>query len=98
HALELSKDHGWVYGDVPAIVMTKRRLPVERKHVELFAGSPELLIAQKLKPHYRNVWLVGGAALTREVLRLGLADEIRQTVLPILLGNGIPFYDLIGKE
>ena len=28
-----------------------------------------------------------------ECLRLGLADEVRYSILPILIGEGIPFFD-----
>src|ERR1700749_890961 len=33
HALELSKSYGWAYGDTPTIVLTKRKLPVEKRSV-----------------------------------------------------------------
>jgi len=41
---------------------------------------------------------VGGTALTKDFIRLGLADEIRQSILPIILGDGLPFFDQIGQE
>ncbi len=98
HALELSKDYGWVYGDVPTIVVTHRNLPVERQNIEFYSGDLNKLVNERLKPKYKNVWMVGGTMLTKEFLRLNLADEIRQPILPIILGDGIPFYDHIGKE
>ena len=52
----------------------------------------------QLKPSYRNIWMVGGTMLTKEFLRLGLADEINITIIPALLGDGKPFFDDIGKE
>ncbi|WP_121808907.1 dihydrofolate reductase family protein [Mucilaginibacter kameinonensis] len=97
-ALELSKSYGWVYGDIPTIVLTHRNLPVERQNVELFSGDLEKLINEKLKPNYKNVWLVGGAELTKDFIHLNLADEIRQSILPIILGSGTPFFDQIGQE
>lgn len=42
--------------------------------------------------------MVGGAALAKDFIRLNLADEIRVTVLPILLGDGLLFFDQIGLE
>jgi dihydrofolate reductase len=35
---------------------------------------------------------IGGAALAGEAARLGLIDEYRPRVHPVLLGGGIPFY------
>jgi len=97
-ALELSKSYGWVYGDIPTIVLTHRKLPVERSNVEIYAGDLEKLVNERLKPNYKNVWLVGGAELARDFIRLNLADEISQSILPIILGDGVPFFDQIGQE
>ncbi len=98
HALELSKAYGWVYGDVPTIVLTHRKLPVERANIEFYSGDLHQLVNERLKPNYQNVWLVGGAKLAKDFIQLNLADEIRQSVLPIILGDGLLFYDGIGKE
>ncbi len=97
-ALELSKSYGWVYGDIPTIVLTHRDMPVERQNVEIYSGDLEKLVNEKLKPNYKNVWLVGGAELAKDFIRLNLADEIRQSILPIILGDGTPFFDQIGQE
>lgn len=98
HALELSKNYGWVYGDVPTIVLSKRDLPVERKNVEIYNGSIEALVNGRLKPNYNNVWMAGGAALAKVFIQAKLADEIRLTVLPIILGDGLPFFEALGIE
>ena len=93
HALEL----GWAYGDTPVVVMTSRKLKAERKSVTFFSGDLNTLM-QQLKATYRNVWMVGGAALTKAFLIAKLADEIVITYLPILLGDGLLFFDYIGLE
>ena len=98
HALELSKSYGWAYGDTPTIVVTNRNLPIERPNIELYSGNLNTLVEEKLKPAYKNVWMVGGASLAKDFLRLNLADEIRISVLPILLGDGLLFFDHIGQE
>lgn len=98
HALALSKNYGWAYGDTPTIVLTHRNLPVERKTIELFPGDLNELVNAQLKEKYKNVWVVGGALLAKSFLQAGLADEIRLTILPIILGDGLPFFDHVGKE
>ena len=35
---------------------------------------------------------IGGAALTAEAAALGLIDEYRARVCPVLVGDGIPFF------
>lgn len=98
HALELSKSHGWPYGDAPTIVVTHRNLPVHRNTIEFYSGDLNRLVNERLKPNYKNVWLVGGATLVGDFIRLKLADQIRLTILPILLGEGKLFFDQIGQE
>ena len=97
-ALELSKSYGWVYGDVPTIVLTHRELPIHKTNIEIYKGDLCQLVNDRLKPVYQNVWVVGGASLVKDFIRLNLVDEIRQSILPILLGNGLPFYHQIGVE
>lgn len=94
HALEL----GWPYGDVPVIVLTHRDLPVDRENVECFAGDLTELVNDKLKPIYSNIWMVGGAMVTKEFIRLKLADVLIISIMPIILGDGILFFDYIGYE
>jgi len=98
HALELSRSYGWAYGDIPTIVVTHRNLPIERQNIEIYSGDLNKLVNERLKPKYRNVWLVGGAMLAKDFIQQKLADEIRLSVLPIILGDGMPFFDHIGQE
>jgi dihydrofolate reductase len=98
HALELSKNYGWAYGDTPTIVVSHRNLPVDRKNIEIYSGDLNRLVNERLKPNYKNVWVVGGAMLAKDFIRAKLADEIRLSVMPIILGDGTPFFDQIGQE
>jgi dihydrofolate reductase len=98
HALELSKTHGWAYGNTPTIVMTQRYLPVDRPNLEIYSGDLNSLVNERLKPRYGNVWVVGGAMLAKDFIRLRLADEIRLSILPIILGDGKRFFNHIGQE
>ncbi len=98
HALELSKSYGWVYGDVPTIVVTHRNLQVDRKNIEIYSGDLNNLVNERLKPNYKNIWLVGGAMLARDFIHLKLTDEIRLSVMSVILGDGTLFFDHIGQE
>jgi len=98
HALELSKAYGWAYGDTPVIVLTHRNLHVDRPNIEIYSGDLNKLVNERLKPNYTNVWLAGGAMLARDLVRLKLADEIRLSIMPVILGDGTLFFDRIGLE
>jgi dihydrofolate reductase len=94
HALEL----GWPYGDTPTVVVTSRALESTRKSVEFYAGDLQRLVDEILAPRYRNIWLVGGAMLCQDFLRLGLVDEIRLAIAPVLLGSGLRLFADSGTE
>jgi dihydrofolate reductase len=94
HALEL----GWPYGDKPVFVLTRRALPASKSTVTFLSGELDNLVTKQLIPKYKNIWMVGGADLTREFLRLGLADDIRITIAPVLIGGGTPFFDQLRQE
>ena len=88
HALEL----GWPYGDTPTVVLTNRELSSTKKSVEFYSGDLTTLVREKLAPRYRDIWLVGGAIASQRFLSLGLVDEIKLTVAPVLLGDGLRLF------
>lgn len=94
HALQL----GWPYGDTRTIVVTGRKLPSTRKSVEFYAGDLKNLVDVVLAPQHPNIWLVGGARLCQSFLALGLVDEIRLTIAPVLLGQGLRLFADSGLE
>jgi dihydrofolate reductase len=47
---------------------------------------------------FRSIWVVGGGAVSGECLRLGLADEVRHSILPILIGYEIRFFDKLDRD
>ncbi len=93
-----AKGLGWAYGDKPTFVLTHRNLPKTRATVELYSGDLTRLVNERLKPSFRGIWFVGGGAVSGDCLRLGLVDEVRYSILPILIGEGIPFFEGLGKD
>lgn len=93
-----AKGHGWAYGDKPTFVLTRRDLPRSRSTVEFYSGDLERLVNERLRPTFRSIWFVGGGAVCGECLRLGLADEVRYSMLPVLIGDGVRFFDRLDKD
>jgi dihydrofolate reductase len=89
---ELALELGWPYGDTPAVVVTGREWPAVKESVEFYSGDLETLVHVKLAPRFQNIWLVGGALLCQRFLELGLVDEIRLTIAPVLLGDGLRLF------
>lgn len=89
---------GWAYGDKPTIVLTRRNLPKAQDTVAFYEGDLAQLINEQLKPKYRSIWVVGGGAVSGECLRLGLADEVRYSILPVVIGDGVPFFAGLDRD
>jgi dihydrofolate reductase len=93
-----AKGFGWAYGDKPTFVLTRRELPRTRDTIELYSGDLAELVNERLRPTFRSIWFVGGSAVSAECLRLGLADEVRHSIVPVLIGDGIPFFEKLDKD
>lgn len=93
-----AKGFGWAYGDKPTFVLTRRELPRIRDTVEFYSGDLAQLVNGRLRPMLRSIWFVGGGVVSGECLRLGLADEVRYSILPILIGDGIPFFEKLDRD
>jgi dihydrofolate reductase len=93
-----SKGFGWAYGDKPTFVLTHRELPRTRPTVELYSGDLAQLVNGRLRPSFRSIWFVGGSALCAECLRRELADEVRYSILPVLIGDGLKFFDTLDSD
>jgi len=89
---------GWAYGDKPTFVLTSRALPRRRDSIEFHSGDLASFVRERLRPAYRSIWIAGGAAVATECLRLGLADELRYSILPVLIGEGIPFFGRLERD
>ena len=93
-----AKGLGWAYGDKPTFVLTRRTLPKTRNNVEFYSGDLKRLVGERLRPLYASIWFVGGGEVSAECLRLKLADEVRYSILPMLIGEGISFFQGLDRD
>ena len=93
-----AKGLGWAYGDKPTFVLTSRNLPRVRDTVEFYSGDLSKFVNKRLRPAFGSIWFVGGGTVSGECLRRGLADEIRYSILPVLIGDGVPFFEKLGRD
>jgi len=93
-----AKGFGWAYGDKPTFVLTSRDLLRTRDTVEFYSGDLAQFVNEHLRPRFRSIWFVGGGVVSGECLRVGLADEVRYSILPILIGNGITFFEKLDRD
>ncbi|WP_428263938.1 dihydrofolate reductase family protein [Haliangium sp.] len=82
----------WPYGETPILVATNRPLSTQRESVQGVRGNiTELVDQAKQAARDRDVYVDGGA-LIRSAMDEGLIDELTVTVIPIVLGEGIPLF------
>lgn len=93
-----AKGLGWSYSNKPTFVLTSRELRKTRNAVEFHAGDLERLVEERLKPNFGSIWFVVGGEVSGECLRRGLADEVRYSIMPILIGSGISFFERLDKD
>ena len=93
-----AKGLGWSYGDKSTFVLTHRTLRKTRSTVEFYSGDLGRLVDERLKPQFRSIWFVGGGDVSASCLRLGLADEVRYSILPIVIGDGLSFFQGLDRD
>lgn len=89
--------NGWPYGDKPTFVLTSRNLHSNKKSVQFCNGNLHELFSSQLLP-YKNIWVVGGAYVTKAMLLKNFINQIVISIMPILIGEGLPFFDSIQTE
>lgn len=90
---------GWPY-QKKVIVLTSRDLPVPAdltEKVERLHLSPAELIGELQSRDIRQIYLDGGVTIQR-FLQAGLVDEITITIIPILIGEGLPLFGALDKD
>jgi dihydrofolate reductase len=93
-----AKGLGWAYGEKPVFVLTTRDLPRPRDTIELISGDLAQLLNDRLRPAFHSIWLVGGSVVAGDAIRRGLADEVRYSILPVLIGNGVRFFEGLDRD
>ncbi len=80
----------WPYGKKRVIVLTRR--PASARHgEELSAEEPTALVERLGHEGVGHIYVDGGAVV-RSFLRARLVGELTLSVIPIVLGSGIPLF------
>jgi dihydrofolate reductase len=88
----------WPYGDRPCWVLTHRELSAGPEHVVAIAGTPQQVQEQIAAQSCQHLWLVDGANLAAQFLHQGLIDQIVVSLIPIVLGQGIPLFSNLPRQ
>jgi dihydrofolate reductase len=99
----MAADPDWYVGNyefqVPIFVLTHEPPRVAPKQDErltftfVTSGLESAVEQAKAAAGGRDVTVVGGPNVARQLLRAGLADELEVDLMPVLLGGGLRFFD-----
>lgn len=77
---------------LPTYVFSRSQPPGEREGLTFVNESPEAFIARLRRQPGKNIFHMGGGELAREFLKADLIDELSLSIVPVLLGEGIPLF------
>ncbi len=80
----------WPYAGKPCWVFSRRKIQVPRPDVSVTAGDPRRVMEALYARGLRRAWLVGGGELAGAFQARGLITEYIVSVIPVILGYGIP--------
>ncbi len=89
---------GWPYGDTPCWVLSRRSLTAVGSEVSVTASSPVAVLTNVARRGLRRLWLVGGSHLAGSFMAEGRISECIITVIPVLLGDGMPLFSRQGGQ
>ena len=73
-------------------IFSRTKPPGKRKGAEYINRPPGELVSELKSRPGKDIWVMGGGELTREFLREDLVDRMDLTLIPVLLGEGIPLF------
>ena len=93
---ELSPDT-WVYSGLMTYVVTHRVLP-STEDIRFVRESPADLVRNLKEQGGKSIWICGGASIAQQLLEAELVDRLHLSVIPTMLGAGIPLFGALRTE
>lgn len=84
----------WPYGKKPVFVLSRRKTEIPRKiekKVFVMSGTPTELVRDLEKDGFKHLYVDGGKTI-QNFLKEGLINQMIITMVPILIGGGIPLF------
>jgi dihydrofolate reductase len=73
-------------------VFSRNPSPQKYEGVQWVSGDPVSLVNRLKAEEGKDIWLMGGSNLAQAFFNARLVDEVSLTIMPILLGDGIPLF------
>lgn len=87
----------WVYKGLRSYVLTHR---AKQSSDEIIFTNENIksLITNLRKEVGKDIWICGGASIANQLINLNLIDRYHISVIPVILGDGIPLFQKSEKE
>lgn len=82
----------WPHGERRCHVLSRRWAGHRDVHAEFTDTNPAALLRRLRKRPGGDIWLVGGGESAHAWFAAGVVDEIILTIIPVLLGEGLPLF------
>ncbi len=79
------------------VVVLSNSLNSVRKDMELYRGDLAELLTQLHQDGIKHIWIDGGTTIS-QFLSSQMVDTMTLSIIPVILGSGIPLFNLIDKE
>lgn len=79
------------------VIVLSNSLNSVRSDMELYCGDLTDLLSSLHKDGIQHIWIDGGKTIS-QFLALQIVDTITLSIIPIILGSGIPLFNPIDKE
>ena len=90
----------WPYGNKPVIILSRNKIDIPNEltsTVSYSSESPKALCARLSEQGARRLYIDGGVTIQR-FLAEGLINDLTVTIIPVILGNGIPLFRELGAD
>jgi len=84
----------------PTYVLTHDKFLKTNKSTRLYSGDLTELVGKiKLEiDQNKDISVFGGGEVVSQFIELGLLDELTISIIPVLLGDGVPFFNKLKEQ
>jgi len=90
----------WPYGNKPVMILTSQPLSIPTSiptTVSAMSGSPHAVVQALSNKGYQHLYIDGGKTV-QGFIRAGLIQTLIITIIPILIGSGIPLFGALPHD
>lgn len=88
----MSFDIPFPYPNTTNYVFTRNKEKKDTKQVTFVRENIEAFVKELKAKEGKDIWLIGGGQINTILINSGLVDELILSLIPIVLGEGIPLF------